>query len=123
MSPLTATTTMDSKKRKMQTSASAPKKPKKTKATAAAEKNVPVVADTPVPADAPVSTDAPVTETAVDRPTFIVKSGLANYFKKNNMRQNSAVYDVLTTKVEALIEDAFKRAKQNNRCTVMPYDL
>lgn len=54
---------------------------------------------------------------------IVVKSAVAESARKNNMRVSSSTYEALDKEVIALMQAAIKRAKANNRKTIMPADL
>ncbi len=53
----------------------------------------------------------------------IVKSVVGDAAKKAGVRVSADFYDALDKKVAAYIVEAVKRAKGNNRKTLMAYDL
>ncbi|PIO03521.1 hypothetical protein COX85_01910 [Candidatus Micrarchaeota archaeon CG_4_10_14_0_2_um_filter_55_9] len=54
---------------------------------------------------------------------LVVKSAVGDYIKKKGMRLSGASHDKLSELVQGKLDMGIKRAKENKRQTVMPYDL
>ncbi len=55
--------------------------------------------------------------------SLIVQSKVKEAVKAQGLRTDSALADALNNKVVAMIAEAAKRAKENGRGTLRPYDL
>ena len=55
--------------------------------------------------------------------TFIVKSAVQAYAKKNKMMVGSDSYDALNAKIEEILKSGAARCKGNGRKTLKAYDL
>ncbi|MEM2141960.1 MAG: DUF1931 domain-containing protein [Candidatus Thorarchaeota archaeon] len=55
--------------------------------------------------------------------SYVVKSKVQELAKKHEMNVGSDFYGELDKKVEKVIEEAVKRAQENKRKTLKPYDL
>jgi len=55
--------------------------------------------------------------------SYIVKSKVQEFAKKNEMNVGSDFYPELDKHVEMLMKDATKRSKENKRKTLKAYDL
>lgn len=55
--------------------------------------------------------------------SLIVQSKVKEAVKAQGLRTDSSLPDALNDKIVALIADAAKRAKENGRGTLRPYDL
>lgn len=55
--------------------------------------------------------------------SFIVKSAVQEFAKKNKMMVGSDSYDALNLKVEAALKGAAERCKNNGRKTLKAYDF
>ena len=55
--------------------------------------------------------------------TFIVKSAVQEFAKKNKMMVGSDSYDALNMKIENMLKAAVDRTKGNGRKTLKAYDL
>ena len=55
--------------------------------------------------------------------SVIVQSKLKDAVKSLDLRMDGNLPDALNEKVHALLEEAGKRAKENGRSTLRPYDL
>jgi len=53
----------------------------------------------------------------------VKKSEVKEYAKSNNVNVSSDYYEELATKVKVLIDESVKRAKANDRKTVMAKDI
>ena len=54
---------------------------------------------------------------------LVVKSAIGSVAKKKGMRISASTYKGLDEAITKLLEGAVKRAKENNRKTIMPHDL
>lgn len=55
--------------------------------------------------------------------SLVVQSKVKEAVKAQGLRTDSALPDALNAKIAALLADAAKRAKENGRSTLRPYDL
>jgi histone H3/H4 len=55
--------------------------------------------------------------------SLIVQSKIKEAVKGLELRMDSSLPDALNEKISAMLEDAAKRAKENGRGTLRPYDL
>ncbi len=55
--------------------------------------------------------------------SLIVQSKVKEAVKAQGLRTDSSLPDALNDKIVAMIADAAKRAKENGRGTLRPYDL
>lgn len=55
--------------------------------------------------------------------SLIVQSKVKEAVKAQGLRTDSSLPDALNEKIVAMIADAAKRAKENGRGTLRPYDL
>lgn len=55
--------------------------------------------------------------------SLIVQSKLKDAVKALDLRTDGNLADALNNKVQALLQEAAKRAKENNRGTLRPHDL
>jgi len=55
--------------------------------------------------------------------SLVVQSKVKEAVKGLDLRMDSSLPDALNEKVAALLADAAKRAKENGRGTLRPYDL
>ena len=58
-----------------------------------------------------------------ERPGFITKSAVKEFFKKHNKRVAADTLDALNESIEYLLTKAIDRAEKNKRSTVQPQDL
>lgn len=54
---------------------------------------------------------------------LVVKSKVRDYVKMKDMRIGGDVFDALSERVACDLDAAAKRAKENGRKTIKPYDL
>jgi hypothetical protein len=55
--------------------------------------------------------------------SLVVQSKLKEAVKGLDLRMDSSLPDAINQKVDAMLQEAAKRAKENNRGTLRPYDL
>lgn len=55
--------------------------------------------------------------------SLIVQSKVKEAVKGLDLRMDSSLPDALNQKIQAMLQEAAKRAKENNRGTLRPYDL
>lgn len=55
--------------------------------------------------------------------TLVYASRIKELAKKYDMRMSGDSPDALNAKIEAMVEAAAKRAKENKRKTIMPFDF
>lgn len=55
--------------------------------------------------------------------SLVVQSKIKEAVKGLELRMDSTLPDALNAKIDALLRDAAKRAKENGRGTLRPYDL
>ncbi|MHA2082922.1 MAG: hypothetical protein ACXAEB_01660 [Candidatus Thorarchaeota archaeon] len=55
--------------------------------------------------------------------SFIVKKAIQDYAKKKSMQVSGDFYGALNKEVDALLDAAAKRCRENKRKTLKPYDL
>jgi hypothetical protein len=66
---------------------------------------------------------APERRTYTMADSLIVQSKIKEAVKGLELRMDSSLPDALNEKISAMLEDAAKRAKENGRGTLRPYDL
>jgi hypothetical protein len=55
--------------------------------------------------------------------SVVVQSKVKEAVKGLDLRMDSSLPDALNAKVQAMLQEAAKRAKENGRGTLRPYDL
>jgi histone H3/H4 len=55
--------------------------------------------------------------------SLVVQSKVKEAVKGLDLRMDSSLPEALNAKIDALLKDAAKRAKENGRGTLRPYDL
>jgi histone H3/H4 len=55
--------------------------------------------------------------------SYVVKSKIQEFAKKNDMNVGSDFYPEVDKKIEFLLKEATKRAKDNKRKTLKAYDI
>jgi histone H3/H4 len=58
-----------------------------------------------------------------DRPQYVTKSAVKEFFKKHNKRVAADTLDQLNEEIEHLLTKAAHRCEQNKRSTIQPQDL